>query len=56
MKDFNITVVYDKEMEELEITNNERYDSTVHYIIKNDNDIISSILDYIKNEVVKNER
>lgn len=50
MKDFNITVVYDKEMKDLEITNNKHYDSTIHYIIKNDNDIISSILDYIKKE------
>lgn len=55
MKDFRIEVEYDEEGEELKIRDLNSYDNNTSYIIKSELDIISSIKDFIYNELKENK-
>lgn len=48
MKDFNITIVYDEDLQEVHFTNNEDIYNTCSYWIRNENDLMESIKDYLK--------
>lgn len=55
MQDFNITIVYDEELQEVHFTNNKDIYNTCSYWIRDENDLMESIKDYLKKFIKESE-